>query len=76
MSHIEKLLLENKEDYDKIREMEKKIKFLRKKIHERECEMFKKCVHSYVVDMDRTSSDDCKYYCKKCGCWCDKFMYE
>ncbi len=76
MSDIENLLLKNKEDREAIDEMEKTIALLQNTIKDRERQLFRKCKHEYVVDKNRTTSDDCKYYCKICGCWRDKFMYE
>ncbi len=76
MSDVEQLLSQNVRDNSVLEEMEQKMQTLRANIKCRERRLFRICKHKYVVDVNRTTSEDCKYYCEICGCWQDRYMYE
>ena len=76
IQNINKLLTKKIEILDKIvkiHELEKKCKLDLKKV---ELEIFDSCKHEWVRDKTLAYDDPIKYYCKICGLWRRRSLYE
>ena len=74
--HVDKLLNKKIEILDKIveiQQLEKKHKLELKKI---ELTIFDNCKHQWVRDRTVAHDDAIKYYCKICGLWRRRSLYE
>ena len=73
---VNKLLTKKIEILDKIveiQELQKKYKLDLKKI---ELDIFDTCNHEWVRDRTLAQDDPIKYYCKICGLWRRRSLYE
>ena len=74
--NVNKLLNKKIEILDKIveiQELQKKYKLDLKKV---ELEIFDSCNHKWVRDRTVAHDDPIKYYCKICGLWRRRSLYE